>query len=71
MGLTEQMWDTRYNTIAEGRVSYGQMLRDVGGPLSLGRTASKMLPGSVNWKDIISVASDGVTILGLKPREDW
>ena len=71
MGLTEQMWDTRYNTIDKDRISYGQMLRDATGPLSVGSSTSAMIPGSVNWKDIVSVAPDGVTVVGLKPREEW
>ena len=71
MGLTEQMWDTRYNTIDKDRISYGQMLRDATGPLSVGSSTSAMIPGSVNWKDIISVAPDGITVVGLKPREEW
>ena len=71
MGLTERVWDTRFNTTAAGRVSYGQMLRDTRAPLSSGRRSSQMIPGSVNWKNIIKIDPKTNTVMGLKPRKDW
>jgi len=71
MGLTERTWGTRYATIEPGRVSYGQMLKEAAGPLSFGRLSSQMIPGSVNWTDIISVDPETNAVLGLKPRDEW
>jgi hypothetical protein len=71
MGLTEKTWGTRYATIEPGRVSYGQMLKEAAGPLSFGRLSSQMIPGSVNWTDIISVDPETNAVLGLKPRDEW
>ena len=67
MALSEKIWSTRYNTsdlaLRKQLGSYGQMLRESRRPLSGGRTG--IAKGSLNWKDIINVDSDGKT-LGLK-----
>jgi len=69
MGLAERAWDNSYNTIAEGRVSYGEMLRQTRTPLSSRMTApraSSIIPGSINWKDIISVDPETNAVVGFK-----
>tara|TARA_R110002020_G_scaffold215010_2_gene422165 strand:+ start:1862 stop:4087 length:2226 start_codon:yes stop_codon:yes gene_type:complete len=68
MALSERAWDTRYNTTASGRVSYGQMLRDTRKPLSGPSTpkSSRLIPKSLNWKNIISVDPKTKRVLGLK-----
>ena len=67
MSLAERSWDTRYNTIAPGRVSYGQMLRDSRKPLSSPtRTSSGLIPGSLNWKDIVTRDPKTNAVTGLK-----
>jgi hypothetical protein len=71
MSLTERTWGTRYATIDPGRVSYGQMLKEAVGPLSSGRLSSQMIPGSVNWTDIISVDPESNAVVGIKPRDQW
>ena len=67
MALAEQSWANSYNTIAKGRVSYGEMLRRSRGPLRspAAPKALKTLPGSINWKDIINVDKKG-KVLGYK-----
>ena len=63
MGLLEESWKDHYSSIGNiktGR-SYGSLLRESRGPLAPPSSrAAKVLPGSINWKDIINVSKKGV-----------
>ena len=72
MGLAERAWADHYTTIDQvGKgPSYGQMLRAARPKLrgASSPMASRILPGSINWTDIVSTDDKG-TVTGFK--RDW
>ena len=72
MGLAERAWGDHYTTIDQvGKgPSYGQMLRAARPKLrgDSSPMASRILPGSINWTDIVSTDDKG-TVTGFK--RDW
>jgi len=69
MSLDEKNWDKHFRNLedAEKGYSYGAILRESRPTLSspAAPRAARIIPGSINWKDIITVGKDG-KVTGFK-----
>ena len=69
MSLDEKTWDKHFRNLedAEKGYSYGAILREARPTLSspAAPRAARIIPGSINWKDIITVGKDG-KVTGFK-----